>query len=149
MARAKRYKDTSDTCVFCGKPKNPWSRQYCSIRCFHNYRRSVPRKERFWKLVSVTGPLDCWEWQGYVDKQTGYGDFCYEYPSRHVGAHRFSWTLVHGPIEDGLCVLHRCDNRVCVNPAHLFLGTKDDNNQDMISKGRAFWQKKQAQSGAN
>jgi hypothetical protein len=56
------------------------------------------------------------------------------------GAHRVSWVLTNGPILDGLCVLHRCDNRICVNPSHLFLGTKKDNFQDMITKGRGSLQ---------
>lgn len=52
-------------------------------------------------------------------------------------AHRVAWELVHGPIADDLCVLHRCDNRLCVNVEHLFLGTRGDNIRDASVKGRA------------
>lgn len=54
-----------------------------------------------------------------------------------MDAHRASWIMSHGGIPDGLCVLHRCDNRRCINIDHLFLGTKADNSRDMVSKGRS------------
>ena len=52
-------------------------------------------------------------------------------------AHRLMWTAKNGEIKDGLCVCHKCDNRKCINPDHLFLGSRFDNMQDMIAKGRA------------
>lgn len=51
-------------------------------------------------------------------------------------SHRAAWELTHGPVPDGLFVLHRCDNPPCCNPAHLFLGTRGDNNRDARAKGR-------------
>ena len=66
---------------------------------------------------------------------SGYGMF---YPtSKQAAAHRSSWELEHGPIPKGLCVLHTCDVRLCVNPRHLWLGTRGDNNRDRAEKGRS------------
>ena len=90
--------------------------------------------ERFWPKVDKSG--ECWVWTGYRNP-SGYGEL---HRGRRgtgmVRAHRFSWELANGPIPRGLCVLHRCDNPPCVNPDHLWLGTKADNQRDMASKGR-------------
>lgn len=96
-------------------------------------------KQRFWSKVDRNGPAHpelgtrCWVWT--ASTAAGYGNFCVRRPL-NVGSHRFSWELSNGPIPEGLWVLHRCDNRRCVNPAHLFLGTAKDNVRDMIAKGR-------------
>ncbi len=89
--------------------------------------------ERFWAKVDKTG--DCWVWTGALHWD-GYGAFSVGGAARSARAHRCSWEMENGPIEPGKCVLHRCDNRKCVNPAHLFLGSRKDNTQDMRSKGR-------------
>ena len=89
---------------------------------------------RFWPKVHRRGLKDCWEWKASVNSVHGYGQIGYQ--GSMLRAHRVAWMLVRGPIPKGLCVLHKCDNRKCVNPYHLWLGTLKDNTQDMMRKGR-------------
>lgn len=91
-----------------------------------------PLAERLWSRV--TKGSDCWEWTARVN-DNGYGYVSFDYQKHY--AHRVSWELTYGQIPHGLCVLHRCDNRRCVRPEHLFLGTRADNQEDMRVKGRA------------
>ena len=101
-------------------------------------RKMRPVAERFWEKVDKNTPSGCWEWRSST-KGNGYGSFFTHTPPegrKCHGAHRFSWQLTNGPIPDGLCVLHKCDNRICVNPEHLFLGDYKDNMRDCATKGR-------------
>ena len=100
--------------------------------------------ERFWFCVDAGSEDECWEWRG-AKTDKGYGNITIE--GKSVGAHRASWIIHYRYIPGELHVLHRCDNKSCVNPKHLFLGTNWDNVQDKTKKNRHYkgtdvWQSK-------
>jgi len=154
---------TIRNCITCGnkfetnrahhKNRNPI---FCSQPCIRS--RSVKgnpgfrwrRGKGFWQIASdeqkhqklrelyeknvIKNPEGCWGWKnklmpnGYAKLGMGKGKI--------ISAHRFSWIMHNGPIKDNLFVLHKCDQKYCSKIEHLFLGTTDDNMQDMVSKGR-------------
>jgi len=94
-------------------------------------------EERFWEKVDKTpNPKGCWEWIA-AKSNSGYGMFTLT-SGRMVKAHRFVYELVCGKIPQDKCILHTCDNRKCVNPKHLFVGSQLDNSIDMVKKFRGI-----------
>lgn len=94
--------------------------------------------DRLWRFIEPEPNSGCWLWVGGGETRghpfKDYGRIWVR--GRTVPAHRVSWEAHNGPIPSGMKVCHKCDTPRCVNPAHLFLGTPQDNTQDMMRKGR-------------
>lgn len=99
--------------------------------------RQVLKPVRFLRQADSHGldPEMCWLWTG-AQNTNGYGRFIDG--NQHKLAHRVSYELFVGPIPDGMNVCHACDNRKCVNPHHLWVGSQTDNLRDAVAKGRMF-----------
>ena len=89
-------------------------------------------EDRFWSKVDKTDK--CWMWTAACSSD-GYGNISIK--GKTYKPHRVSYEIKHGPIPKGMLICHHCDNKLCVRPSHLFLGTQKDNMQDAVGKGRA------------
>ena len=105
----------------------------------------APSTVRVWEHIDKSGADECWLWTA-SKMRNGYGHIGVE--GRTISAHRVAWESVNGPIPAGMNVLHTCDVRACCNPAHLWLGTQQQNIQDMADKGRHPMQLKAARKRA-
>lgn len=96
--------------------------------------------------LPVGGPIECWEWLG-ARHPYGHGQIQDRATRRVVYVHRVVWEIANGrALAPGEVVRHSCDNPPCANPGHLLVGTQMQNMQDMIDRGRAWWQKGASQA---
>lgn len=111
------------------------------LRDAHPDFKEAVQITRFWKFVEEGGPEDCWPWNGYRDKD-GYG--CFSYRGRVFRAHELAVSFTTGEKRaSGFDTRHSCDNPPCCNPDHLRFGTRQENVNDMMARGRsANWTRK-------
>lgn len=124
-------------CVHCGAPfrvraERAATHRYCSKPCHYADAR-LPLEVRFWRCVEKTD--DCWLWTGPL-QTSGYGRLTTD-GNKREGAHRLSWQFHYGPIPTGFQVQHICNNRPCVRPDHLTIGTPKENSEYMAACGRS------------
>lgn len=98
-------------------------------------RKTKDLEERFWEKVIKKGDNECWLWTGVINSEN-YKCGRIKFNGKNELTHRISWILHYGNIPEEMNVLHKCDNPQCVNPNHLFLGSHEDNMNDMVNKDR-------------
>ncbi len=135
---SKRNVSVTLACETCGSRYHPWKgRETTSRTCSRRCNAGVSAKENahqesdFDRLTELSD--GCWNWKG-TTREDGYGEFFIA--GKRYRAHRYAYERAYGAIAEGLFICHRCDNRACVRPDHLFCGTQLDNMQDMSAKGR-------------
>lgn len=135
--------------------KNRPNSRFCSNECkktkVHTWVKGNPycfkwetaSEEEKWKRVKqgfekkvIKNHDNCWGWKGNTHSSLGYGRVQYNNKHKMKAAHNISWMIHRGIIPDGMRVLHKCDNPICTNPDHLFLGTQYENVRDMVYKNR-------------
>ena len=122
------------TCRWCGQEFSvPGRRLKAWKSCPACRTQTATTEQRFWRRVIKSPDNDCWDWAGSKSAQ-GYGWFWNG--SGMTRASRVSWQIHYGDIPTGMCICHHCDNPVCANPHHLYLGTYSDNVADAYRRGR-------------
>jgi len=134
------------TCKKEGCTKKHYAKGFCSLhykRFWKSGDTEVNRpcargnvEERFWNHIQKKVENECWEWQGFVDKD-GYGKM--RTTDTNEAAHRASYRIHNGEIPKGLNVLHKCNNPPCCNPNHLYVGDQSRNMQDRIDAGNFLY----------
>lgn len=134
-------------CTITGCQKIHYGKGYCQMHYLRSYRNGDPNikkpsgknchlltlKERFEDKFIKGDKKECWLWQASISN--GYGNLTYK--NKSYIASRVSYQLYIGEIKSNMFVCHKCDNPLCVNPNHLFLGSPTDNVKDMMSKQRS------------